>query len=274
MFYNKQLTPEAPKTYDDLIKLRDKLDSEKSGIYPMGVPLTGDHQWLYMAFLTQMGVNFVEGEHLKVDTDEAADAFLKLNKMIYNDKLSPANLGANDHLNSFMKKVEGNTEVQAAIALMGPWNYTAAKEKYGDDLGVATIPVLGKELKVPAGGHNFGVSAKVTDPQKIEGIAEFIKYAYQPEVNVNWADAGQAPINLKVMDAVKADPSRWPVANVNYTIFEKAEILPAIYNVREQVKYLNTTVYSMVVSTPNLTKEQLMPELQKATKIATELSEH
>ena len=274
MFYNKELTPEAPKTYNDLVELRKKLDSDKTGIYPMAVPLTGDHQWLYMTFLTQMGVNFVEDGHLKVDTDEAAEAFLMLNKLIYQDKLSPASLGANDHLNAFMKNVEGKADVQAAIAMMGPWNYTAAKEKYGDKLGVATIPTFGKGHKVPAGGHNFAVSAKVTDQAKLDGIAEFLKYAYQPEVNINWADAGQAPINLKVMEAVKAQPEKWPVANVNYTIFGEAEILPAIYNVREQVKYLNTTVYSMVVGTPNLTKEQLMPELINATKMATELAEH
>lgn len=273
MFYNKELVDVAPASYDDLIALREKLNPEQSGIYPMAVPLTGDHQWLYMAFLTQMGVNFVEDGHLKVDTPEAAAAFLKLNRLIYQDKLSPASMGANDHLNAFMKNVEGNSDIQAAIALMGPWNYTAAKEKYGDSLGVDTIPVLGNELRVPAGGHNFAVSAKVTDQAKIDGIAAFLKYAYEPEVNTNWADAGQAPINLKTMELVKQNPEKWPVANVNYNIFDKAEILPAIYNVREQVKYLNETVYSLVISTPNLTEEQLMPELKNATEIAAELSQ-
>lgn len=274
MFYNKEFVDEAPKTYADLLALKEKLNSEQSGIYPIAVPLTGDHQWLYMTFLTQMGVNIVEDGHLKVDTPEAAAAFLKLNKMIYQDKISPAGLGANDHLNAFMKNVEGNADVQSVVAMMGPWNYTAAKEKYGDNLGIATIPVLGDNLQVPAGGHNFAVSAKVKDQAKLDGIAAFLKYAYQPEVNSNWADAGQAPINLKTMEFVKQNPEKWPVANVNYTIFDKAQILPAIYNIREQVKYLNETVYAMVVSTPDLTEEMLMPELQNATSIATELSQH
>ena len=34
---------------------------------------------------------------------------------------------------------------------------------------------------VPAGGHTFAVSAKVTDEKKLAGIAEFMKFAYQPE---------------------------------------------------------------------------------------------
>lgn len=273
MFYNKELVDTPPQTYADLVALRDKLDSETSNIYPMAVPLTGDHDWLIRTFLLQMEVDMVEDGHLKFDTDEAAEACLMLNRLIYQDKLSPANLGANDHLNAFMKQVEGKNDIQAAIALMGPWNYTAAKEKYGDNLGVATIPTLGNTLRVPAGGHNFAVSARLQDPDKIAGIAAFLKYAYQPEVNTNWADAGQAPINLKVMEAVKQNPEQWPVANVNYTIFGDARILPAIYNVREQNKYLITNVYSLIISTPDLTKEQLMPELENATKIAAELAE-
>jgi ABC-type sugar transport system, periplasmic component len=273
MFYNKKLVKTAPKTYSDLVSLRDQLDSEKSGIYPMAVPLTGDHQWLYMTFLTQYGVNFIKDGHLNFDTEEACNAFLALNKLIYNDRLSPANLGANDHLNAFMKNVKDKTNMQAAVALMGPWNYTAAKEKYGDDLGIAAIPVLGKELKVPAGGHNFAVSSKVTDQGKLDGIAAFFKYAYQPEVMKIWGDAGQTPVHLKTIEYIKQNPDQYPVSMVTFDILDKCEILPPLYNVREQIKYANETVYNMVIKTPNLTKEQLMPELKKATESAAELAQ-
>ncbi len=272
MFYNKKLVKTAPKTYADLVTLRDQLNSEESGIYPMGVPLTGDHQWLYYTFLTQYGVNFVKDGHLNFDTDEACNAFLALNKLIYKDKLSPANLGANDHFNSFMKEVEGNTNIQSAIMETGGWNYTAAKEKYGADLGIATIPVVGKELKVPAGGHNFAVSSKVTDQSKLDGIAAFFKYAYVPEVMKIWGDAGQTPVHLKTIEYIKQHPADYPVSMVTFDILDKCEILPPLYNVREQIKYANETVYTMVVTTPNLTKEQLMPELKKATEFATELA--
>lgn len=50
-------------------------------------------------------------------------------------------------------------------------------------------------------------------------------------------------------------------------------ILPAIYNIREQVKYVNSNVWSLVLQTPDLTREQLMEELAAATEIAIELSE-
>lgn len=130
----------------------------------------------------------------------------------------------------------------------------------------ATLPC------VPAGGHTFGVSAKV-DESKIEGIAAFMKYAYQPEVMLNWADSGQAPIHLETMKLVQENPDKYPVANVNYGIFDDAVILPAIYNIREQVKYVNSTVWSLVVQTEDLSRDALMAELTKATQIAEELSQ-
>ena len=274
-FYNKAyVTGEQPHTYEDMIALRDQLDSTNSNIYPMSIPLTGDHQWAWMTALGQSGVNWVEGEHIKLDTEEACDAFMKIHDLIYVDHISASGLGDTDHFNTFVKEADGNS-VTAAVALMGPWNYTAAKAVLGDDQGIGTLPQLyGDTPCVPAGGHTFGVSAKCTDENKIKGIAEFMKYAFQADVMLNWADAGQAPIFLAAMEAVKQDPEKYPVANVNYGVFDNAMILPAIYNIREQVKYVNTNVWSMVVQTENLDRDALMAELQIATEIATELSEY
>jgi multiple sugar transport system substrate-binding protein len=90
---------------------------------------------------------------------------------------------------------------------------------------------------------------------------------------LNWADSGQAPIHLATMEEVKKNPEKYPVANVNYGIFDDAMILPAIYNIREQVKYVNTTVWALVVQTENLSRDQLMTELKNATEIAIELAQ-
>lgn len=273
MFYNKKLVSTPPKTYADLIALRDKLKSETSGIYPLAIPLTGDHQWLWTMMLWQNNIDLVEGQHIKLDTDEVANTFMDLNKMIYTDKLSPANLGANDHLNAFMKNVEGKNNIQAAIAIMGPWNYTAAKEKWGNDLGIAAVPALGKNLVVPAGGHNFAVSSKVKDQAKLDGIAAFMKYVCTPEVLSIWADAGQTPVHLKTIEYIKQNPDKYPVSIATFSVLDKCKILPAVYNIREQLKYVNDKVYPMVITTPNLSKEKLMTELKTATTTATELSE-
>lgn len=273
-YYNKELVDTPPKTYEDMIALRDKLDSENTQVYPIGLPLTGDHQWAWMTALGQSGCNWVEGEHIKMDTEEVCDAFMKVHDLIYVDHLSAAGLGDQDHYNTFVNESTDNANVKTAMSLTGPWKYVTAKEILGDNLGIGTLPqIYGDTPCVPAGGHTFAVSAEVTDQDKLDGIAEFMKYAYQPEVMLNWADSGQAPIHLATMELVKADPEKYPVAAVNYNVFDDAMILPAIYNIREQVKYVNTNVWSLVLQTPDLTREQLMEELKNATEIATELSE-
>lgn len=273
-YYNKELVDTPPKTYEDMIALRDKLDSENTQVYPIGLPLTGDHQWAWMTALGQSGCNWVEGEHIKMDTEEVCDAFMKVHDLIYVDHLSAAGLGDQDHYNTFVNESTDNANVKTAMSLTGPWKYVTAKEILGDNLGIGILPqIYGDTPCVPAGGHTFAVSAEVTDQDKLDGIAEFMKYAYQPEVMLNWADSGQAPIHLATMELVKADPEKYPVAAVNYNVFDDAMILPAIYNIREQVKYVNTNVWSLVLQTPDLTREQLMEELKNATEIATELSE-
>ena len=274
-FYNKELVETPPKDYADMIALRDKLDSENTQVYPIGLPLTGDHQWAWMTALGQSGCNWVEGEHIKMDTDEVCDAFMKVHDLIYVDHLSAAGLGDQDHYNTFVNESTDNANVKVAMSLTGPWKYVTAKEILGDNLEIGTLPQIYGDLPcVPAGGHTFAVSADVTDEAKLDGIAAFMKYAYQPDVMLNWADSGQAPIHLATMEKVKADPEKYPVAAVNYEIFDDAMILPAIYNIREQVKYVNANVWSLVLQTPDLSRDQLMEELKNATEIATELSEY
>lgn len=275
-YYNKELTgDEAPADYDDMIALRDKLDSENSNIYPIALPLTGDHQWGWMTALGQSGCSWVEGKHIKMDTEEVCDAFMKIHDLIYKDHLSPAGLGAEDHFNCFV--AEGGSGVaQSAMMLSGPWKYTTSQEVLGDNLGIGTLPqIYGDTPCVPAGGHTFAVSSQVTDQAVLDGIAAFMAYVYNPDDDVllNWADSGQAPIHLATMEKVQAQPDVYPVAAVNYTIFDDAMILPAIYNIREQVKYVNETVWAAVLQTEDLSRDDLMAMLQEATTIATELSE-
>lgn len=273
-YYNKELVDTPPANYADMLALRDKLDSEKSQVYPIGISLTDDEQWVWMAALGQNKCNWVEDGHIKLDTEEVCDAFMKIHDAIYKDHISAAGLGDEDGYNTFVNDSKDSANVKSATCLTGPWNYTAAKEILGGNLGIGTHPTLwGDTPCVPAGGHTFAVSAAVTDQAKLDGIAAFMKYAYQPEVLLNWADSGQAPVHLATMEIVKQNPDKYPVAHVNYGVFDDAMILPAIYNIREQVKYVNSTVWAMLIQTPDLTRDQLMTELKNATDIAAELSQ-
>lgn len=273
MFYNKQLCPEAPKTYDDIKKLNEELQAKDSNLYAMGVPGLGLVEFYYMALANQNGIDIQNGEALKFDTDEFADTLMTFHDMIFTDKVSPAKLGLDGEFKTFMQDEESAGGTQTAIALTGPWFYQAAKEKYGDDLGVAPIPTLGNEAGTYGNAHTIAVPSRVEDEEVIDGIAEFLKYLYTPENLIGWADAGQAPTHVATKELIQQDAEKYALACANYEQFDNCKIAPQVYNVGEQTKYINENTFNMIVSTEDLTKEDLMAELEKATNTAQQVSE-
>lgn len=272
MFYNKELVPDAPTTYEDILKLNEELQAKDPNLYAMGIPGLGLVEYYYMSLANQNGVELLDGDYLNFATDEFADVLLKYNEMIFKDKVSPAKLGLDGEFKAFVQDEENTTSAQTAIALTGPWFYSAAKEKYGDNLGIAPIPTIGKEAGVYGNAHTIAVSASVENEDTKKGIAEFLKYMYTPEVLINWADAGQAPLHQATIDYIAEHKDEYPLAYANHQQFANCKIAPQVYNVGEQMKYLNENLFNRIV-TEELTKEQIMEELQKATKMAQQVSE-
>lgn len=272
MFYNKELVSEAPATYEDLVALNTKLQAENKDVYAMAVPGAGLSEWYYMMLAAQNGVEFEKDGACNFATDAFADTLMKWHDVIFVDKVSPANMGLDGEFTSFAKTADDVT-VQSAVALTGPWFYTAALEVYGDNLGIAPVPLIGKEQTTYAGSHNIAVSASVTEETKLAGIAEFFRYMYTPENLLNWADAGQTPVHKGTLEQIKANPEKYPLPAVNAEQVVNAKIAPQVYNVGGQMAYLNETVFGRIVSEENLTREDLMTELEKATEIARQVAD-
>lgn len=272
MFYNKELVKEAPKTYEDIVKLQAELTKQDSNLYAMGIPGLGLAEFYYMTMANQNGIDLQEGESLNFANDSFADSLLKLNQMIYTDKVSPGKLGLDGEFKTFVQDESNTSGSKTALALTGPWYYAAAKEKYGNNLGIAPVPVLGNQAGVYGNAHTIAVSAAAKSEDTIAGIAEFLKYMYQPDALIHWADAGQAPLHKATMEAIQQKADQYPLALANYEQFPHCRIAPQVYNVGEQFKYMNESILNMIVSTPDLTKEQLMVELEKATKTAKQVS--
>ncbi|XID92032.1 hypothetical protein ACF3MZ_26710 [Paenibacillaceae bacterium WGS1546] len=273
MFYNKDLVAEAPQTYEDLTELQASLQAKDKNLYAAGVPSSGLVEFYLMTIAAQNGIELQQDNYLNFAQPELADALMIFNRMIYEDKISPAGLGLDGEFQAFMKEAQdSNASVQTAVALTGPWFYGAAKEKYGDQLGVASVPVLGEHQAVYGNGHTIAVSSKVTDQNKVDGIAEFFKYAFDKEHLINWADAGQAPLHKATMEAVEANKDQYPISYVNQQQFDTYAKGPQVYQFGEQVRYMNESVFGKVVSTPNLSKDDLMKELDAATKRAQQIA--
>ncbi len=272
MFYNKKYVDTPPTNYEELKALSEKLDSANTNVWAMGMPLAGETQWTLMSLLAQYDYNYMGDGYLNFNSPEAADILMNVHKWIYEDGISPANLGVDDHCNLFITTADANT-MQMALSLTGPWDYSNFVAVLGDDLGIAPVPVFGNHQAVNGSGHNFAVSVACEDQAVLDGIAEFMKYVYQPDVLLNWADAGQAPNFKAAMEAVKASPDKYATAVNTYSIINDIKVLPGFYNVRNQVTNLKETVWTEIATNPDLTAETLLPFLEKATKYAEEIAE-
>lgn len=274
MFYNKALSPEAPATYEDLMELSKDLNAENPNLFATGIPSAGLAEWFIMTIAAQNKIDLVEGDHMNLAQEELADALMIYHDMIFKDKISPPGLGLDGEFQAFMKEVkEGNSAVQTATALTGPWYYAAVKEAYGEDLGIASIPQLGDQKGVYGAGHTLALPSAVTDEKKLAGVAEFLKYMYQPENLANWAESGQAPTHLPTMELVEGDVEKYPLSAQNIQQFDSFVGAPKLYQYREQVRYLVENVYPQIISEEGMTKEKLMGELEKATEQSKQVAE-
>lgn len=274
MFYNKKLAPEAPQNYADFASLTQTLQQQDPNLFATGVPSAGLGEWFIMTVAAQNGINLVEDNYMNFAQEELADALMIYNDMIFKDKISPEGLGLDGEFQAFMKQVdEGGSAVQTATALTGPWYYQAVKEAYGDDLGIASVPVIGEQPGVYGAGHTLALPSSVTDEERIAGIAEFLKYMYTPENLINWADSGQAPTHMPTMELVESDAAKYPLSAQNIKQFDSFEGAPKLYQYREQVRYVVENVYPKVVGEANISKETLMSELEKATEQAKQVAE-
>lgn len=271
MFYNKELVPEAPATFDDLVKLNQELQAANPDVYAMAIPSSGLIEYYFMALAAQNGIDVVQDGYCNFATEEFADVLMKWHDMVFVDKLSPANLGLDAEFTSFAKTADDIT-TQAAVSLTGPWYYSTAAEIYGDNLGIAPIPVIGTKEATYGGSHTIAVSSQVTEEEKLAGIAEFFKYLYTPENLLNWADSGQTPVHEATMEIIKANPEQYPLPAVNAEAVANAKIGPKVYNSNEQLSYVVNNIFGRLVSEESLTKEDIMKELKIATDMAQQIA--
>lgn len=273
MFYNKEFVSDPPKTYEDLVTLNSQLQTQNKELYALGIPSSGLVEFYALMIAAQNGINLQKGDYLNFAQPSYVDALMTFHDMIWKDKISPSGLGLDGEFKSFMKEAEENKSVQTAVALTGPWFYQAAKEKYGDNLGVAPIPQIGSKAGAYGNSHNIAVSADVKDEKKLAGITEFIKYLYNPDNLINWAEGGQAPTHLPTIEKIKSDPEKYQIAYQNSQQFDSFVGAPAVYQFGEQIRYINEVVFGKVVSEKDLTKEDLMEELKTATEKAKQIAE-
>lgn len=274
-FYNKTLTEEAPENYEELVSLAEELQNEDDSLYAMGIPDSGLVEFYTLTLAAQNNVDLLseDGTYLDFNQEELADALWILHDMIYEDNISPAGLGLDGEFQAFMQDSEGETSgVQTAVSLTGPWYYQAVSDAYGDDLGIGTIPQLGDQVAVYGNSHVLSMSTIVEDQEMLDGISAFFEFMYQPENLSQWAESGQAPLHTPTMEYIEENEEDFPLPYQNQQMFDDYVGAPAVYQFGEQIRYMNETVIGRIVREENLTREDLMEELEIATGIAQEIA--
>ncbi len=197
LYYNKDLLPEAPKTFDELRELTK--DEKYAFAGEDGKSTAFLTQWtnFYHSYGLLAGYGgYVFGEDgtnyedLGLNSEGAVEGINYAVDWFQN--VWPQGMLDVSSVNDFV--MQQFTDGKAAAIIDGPWQAAAFKEA-GVNLGVAKIPTLpnGEEYKPFAGGKGWVVSA-FTDKQEL--AQEFLNWVTSEEIQTAmYEESGQIPAN-------------------------------------------------------------------------------
>lgn len=197
LYYNKDILDEAdvevPTTTEELIQACDDLEGHVDHCLPMATEWPSQN--LFISSLFQNGGEDLDenGEYPAFNTDEGYEAMKVLQDLIHEHEVSPTDVNVDEDLSFFR---QGN----AAFHINGIWMLNAMKES-DVNFGTASIETLfGSEPATWADSHNFVMPYNPDlSEEKSEAIMTFIEYVTNN--SIQWAEAGQIPVNKDVLES-------------------------------------------------------------------------
>jgi len=219
LYYNKDILDEydveVPTTTAELIAACDILNDPSIDQWCLPLSNMWPSQLLFQASLFQHDGQdmFTDTMYPAYNTQEGYDALNVLHELIYTHGVSPENVTVDEDLAIFRQG-------RAAFHINGIWMLNGIIDS-GVNFGTASIETLfGDTPAIWAGSHNFVMPrpAKVNE-DKQEAIMAFISYV--SENSLRWANAGQIPANLTVLESQEyLDlPYHSTFANVDHIVF-------------------------------------------------------
>ncbi|WP_019005063.1 ABC transporter substrate-binding protein [Cohnella laeviribosi] len=197
MYYNKDLFQAAgitapPTNKEEFLAAAKKLTDPSKGQWGYVMPTQWPQQFLFPSLVYQQGADLADADGKPTLNTPAAVAALEFEKsLIFEHKVSPQKVAQDGEVKLFLQG-------KNAIQFNGPWmkdQWDKAKLNYG----VAPIPVFFDKPGVFAGSHNFVVPKSQTDPNKLDGIGDFLKYVAGH--SIDWAKSGQAVASKAVLNS-------------------------------------------------------------------------
>lgn len=185
LYYNKALFKKAglnpnqpPKNKKEFLKDAKALTNPKKGQWGYIQQPGWPNQFLFPSFIAQFGGKQANPKTLKVlfNQPPGKKALQFEWNCIYKWHISPPNASANQYINEFIRG-------KNAMVMDGAYDFPQFKKALGKKLGVALLPVIGKQPANFYGENSWWVfkNASMTQ-QKKKGIGLFMKYFY-----VHWS---------------------------------------------------------------------------------------
>lgn len=186
LFYNKDLVPDPPTTWDELIAVAEAVYDPENQIAAMEIPTGGWGAWIFPAFVATAGGTMLDEENHIVSFGEqpAIDA---LELWVTLASYSPTEITGSE--NAFQTG-------HVAMKLSGPWDLDGLANDWPDlNWGVTLIP-----SKVSEGSNIGGDNAVIYSTTENPDLAwAWLKFLTDPEPNllISRDVMGNFPINLE-----------------------------------------------------------------------------
>lgn len=224
LYFNKALIEAAPETTDDLIAMSDALIAD--GITPLVFNQT-EPFWLVPWLGGFGGSVFAEdGVTPTLNTEAMVNTLDFMNTIKYEHEIIPAESDY-DGADTLFK------EGSAAMIVNGDWTLGAYVDTFGDDLGIARIPMVsatGEWPKPYTSGKYFMIPAGV-EGDKLDVVLDFISFATNLENQLDMVEKlNRLPALLEALNDPSLEEDELLAASANQ--MEVGVGMPAVVEMR------------------------------------------
>ncbi|MET0839034.1 MAG: ABC transporter substrate-binding protein [Marmoricola sp.] len=264
LWYRKSLSPEAPKTWDDVVAASEKLKGEDKP-YIIGITAAQYEGYVvgFNTILSSLGGTLVNDDSTKVTVDDKTVKALEILKNLATGGLSSKSLSNTQEPELFAQMQSS----EAAFTMNWPYVLGAmreADEDVANDLGVTRIPEFepGTPSRATLGGMNYAISKYSKHPDLAYEAAMCLR---SPESQLKGAlsPAGNVPVIKSVYeepDFVEAYPMKDDILDEMETAVPRP-VTPLYQNISTIV---SSTLSPPASIDPEKTAEELKDKIQQA----------
>ena len=264
LWYRKSLTPEAPKTWDDVLAASKKLKADGKP-YEIGITAAQYEGYVvgFNTILSSVGGTLVNEDSTKVTVNDKTVEALDIVKNLATDGLASKSLSNSQEPEVFAQMQNG----QAAFIMNWPYVLSAMKAANPDiakDLGVTRIPEFknGTPARATLGGMNYAISKYSKHPDLAYDAAMCLR---SPESQLKGAlsPAGNVPVIKSVFDEPDFEKA-YPMKDDILAEMETAVPRPVTPLYQNISTIVSSTLSPPSSISPDKTAEQLKSKIQDA----------